>query len=277
MQKNGMFAVISPGVAVRPWFRKFARSVTITFRQDRLLAQLGASAAWQFAVLPSDITGLVEQIRLVETEAIRWGGRPPRKYRSRGLIIIDGDWDTRCKQPIDTYLRSYTYGLSIHELVVEGRPYIETTQYSQMVEQLKRGDNPKGCASIAEIDAYFDRLQRACWMIRTEGYKSQTELDTGLPDDEIMVYVDRNGELQKQQGSGHHRLAIARLLKVQHVPVCIRGIHRRWVEQCYNRFGGDLISALRQDLAERLPVQSLCGQCPSELSSGGVVARTWPQ
>jgi hypothetical protein len=272
MQKNVVLAVGSPLVSLRPWFRKSARSVTIALRQDRLLAQLGASAAWQVAVLPSDITGLVEQIRLVETEAILWGGRPPRKFRSRGLIIIDGDWDTRCKQPIDTYLRSDAYGRSIQELVVEGRPYTETTQYSQMVERLKRGDNLKGCASIADIHAYFDRLQRACWMIRTEGYKSQTELDTGSPHDEIMVYVDRNGELHKQQGSGHHRLAIARLLKVQHVPVCIRGIHLQWVEQCYRRFGGDVISALRQDLAERLPVKSPCVPCPSVLPSGGVIA-----
>lgn len=226
-------------------------------RPDRLLAQLGASPAQQIAVLPSDISDLVEQILLVKTEAIQWGGRPPRKYRKRGLAILDGDWDTCCREPIDDYLRSDVFGLSVHELFVERRRYTETTQYSQMAERLKRGDTPKNCASMTDIHTYFDRLYRLYRTIEVEGYKSQIELGTRLPQDEIVVYVDRNGELHKQQGSGHHRLAIARLLKVKCVPVCVLGVHKRWVERCHRSFGGDVISALRRGMFEELSVKAV--------------------
>lgn len=236
---------------------RLRRLLTIALRPDRLLARLDASAAQQIAVLPGDISDWVEPVLLVETAAIQWGGRPPRKYRKSGLAILDGDWDICCRQPIDIYLRSDVFGRSIHELFVEGRPYTETMQYLQMVERLKQGDTPKNCASMADICAYFDRLCRIYRMIEAAGYRSQVELDTGLPRDEIMVYVDRNGELHKQQGSGHHRLAIARLLKVKHVPVCVLGVHKRWVVHCHRRFGGDVISALQRGMSEELSVTSL--------------------
>lgn len=126
-----------------------------------------------------------------------------------------------------------------------------------MVERLKQEGTTKKCASITDIEAYFDRLHSVFRPIESEGYKSQVELGRTRLQDEIMVYVDRNGEFHKQQGSGHHRLAIARLLKVKHVPVCVLSIHKRWVEHCYRRFGGNVISALRRGMSQELTVKPL--------------------
>jgi hypothetical protein len=232
-----------------------ASSLTAALRQDRLLARVGAGPRLQIASLPGDISDLVDQVVTVETSAIRWGGRPPGAHQNRGLAILGGDWDLDHRAPIGDYLATDDYGASIHELFVEGLPYRETAQYAQMVARLEAGDTPKRCTSMAEVDAYFDHLREAYDSIRREGYKPQTELAGGRADDEIMVYVDRDGELHKRQGSGHHRLAIARLLVVEHVPVCILGIHQRWAERCHQKFGGDVVAALRRYLREELSVR----------------------
>jgi hypothetical protein len=249
--------VVTPGrvmSAVRELRRTVAaahRSAAAALRYDRWLARVGVGLAGQIAALPRDISALVPHVRVVPTEAIRWGGRPPGPHRPKGLIVMPaGEWDLQCKQPIDDYLSADAYGSSIHELFVEGTPYTETAQYAQMLDRLARGERPKHFTSVAEVDSYFHRLNEAYASIAAHGYRSQAELGTGTEDDEIRVYVDRNGELHKQWGSGHHRLAIARLLGIENVPVCIGGVHRQWVERCHARFGGDVISALRRGIDE---------------------------
>jgi L-alanine-DL-glutamate epimerase-like enolase superfamily enzyme len=230
---------------IRRTLAETSASATVVVRQDLILSRLGAGAAAQIASLPGDISTLVEPVLVVDIAAIRWGGRPERQHHRGGLAILDGDWDLERKQPIEEYLLDDGYSRSIHELFVEGRPYTETAQYRQMVSRLERGETPKRCRSLEDVHRYFAELHLAYRSVETNGYRSQVALGSGASRDEITVYVDRNGELHKQQGSGHHRLAIARLLGVEEVPVCILGIHRLWVEACQRRYGGDVISAVR--------------------------------
>jgi hypothetical protein len=243
--------------ALRTRLGAMHREVLLTVRPDRLLARVGAGTAWQLALIPTDIGGLVEQVVTVRTEAIRWGGRPRREWsRPESLLILDGDWDIVCREPIDSYMDGYPFSRSIYEMFVEGRHFTETTQHAQMVEMLESGKTPKGFTSLTEVHASFEDVVRAYGAIQAEGYRSQADLGTGMPYNEINVYVDRNGELHKQQGEGHHRLAIARLLQVEHVPVYIRGVHKQWVYNCHRRAGGDVISALRHWVLQELAVST---------------------
>lgn len=235
---------------MKGWSQRKYKSLYKSLRLHQVVAKLGGSFELQFALLPLDISDLVQQIMVVETAKIRWGGRPPRTYRKSGLIIAAGDWDMVRKEPIESYLDSDIYCRSIRQIFVEGRPIDQTDQFMQMTQRLAAGDIPKGCRSLKEIHACFSGLLKAYETIKTEGYKMQSELNSPNLHDEIMVYIDRNGELHKQQGSGHHRLAIARLLKIEQVPVCVLGLHKQWAKQCYERYGNNIIFAVNQGLKQ---------------------------
>lgn len=227
------------------------RNIYPRLRLHESVARHGGGFDSQAAVLPRDISGLVARVVVVRTHDIVWGGRPARRYRrqrGRGLVIAGGDWDMVCKQDIETYLDSYSYSRSIRQLFVERLPIERTDQYALMAERVARGRRIKGCRSLAEIDAYFARLFDAYRSIATGGYKSQVALRSGDPYDEITVYVDRKGELQKQHGNGHHRLAMARLLGIERVPVCIGGVHQQWARRCFERFGRDVVHAVDHGL-----------------------------
>lgn len=107
----------------------------------------------------------------------------------------------------------------------------------------------KDCESEDDIEKYFHFLNYVYNDIRCRGYKTQEEL--GNPDrKEVTVYIDRNGEFHKQQGTGHHRLAIARLLKLQYLPVHIQGVHFKWAQKCFSKYGKNLIQAVNRGIIQ---------------------------
>ncbi len=79
---------------------------------------------------------------------------------------------------------------------------------------------------------------------------AQAELGLANWSDEIKVFVDRNGELHKLQGAGHHRLAMARLLDLKRIPVMVIGVHRDWALRMQARYGTDVIAAVDRALLQ---------------------------
>lgn len=236
---------------VKCWWQQGYKKLYQHLRLYQVVAQFGGSFDLQFALLPEDLSDLVQQIILIRTTDIQWGGRPPREYRKSGFMIEPGDWDLVKKEPIKSYLESDIYCRSIRQLFVEGRPIEKTDQYVQMTQRLAAGETPKKCQSLEDIYTNFSGIYKAYETMKTEGYKTQAELNSPNLQDEIMVYIDRNGEFHKQQGSGHHRLALARLLEVAEVPVCVLSIHKEWAKKCYERYGKTIIFAVNQGLKER--------------------------
>ena len=161
------------------------------------------------------------------------------------LFILDGDWDQTGTKSID-----YTAGTAktIHQLFVEEKPHFETVQYKRMKEAIESGHpEPKKlgaywCKTIEDIDEYFTRLIKAYKQIKAEGYKSQGELAAENPGtvdnlkDEILLYIDRNGELILGRG-GTHRFFIAKLLALPSVPGLLMGVHKQWAKNCHKHYG----------------------------------------
>ena len=243
--------------------------------------RLGLSAAAQIRLVPRRLTvacGLMEQPYRFPLQAVRWGGRPAGGERrvghghGRGLIF-DGDWDVADKRPIEDYLGSYVYSQTVLQFLGQGVDHRETPQYHEMMSCLRRGAighwRLRRCRTAADVDAYFTTMKGTFEAIGRNGYRSQVEL--GAPDrfDEIKVFVDRNGELHKLQGAGHHRLAMARLLALNDVPLVVLGVHRRWALRCFAAAGGgaDIITAIDRGL------RAAAVQAPSARSSSGLSPR----
>lgn len=173
------------------------------------------------------------RLRWVDPEDIEYlhAGRP----KQPGLVL-DGDWDTPAKRFVETAACE-----SIQQRYEDGRDWSETPLYEYYRERIERGDPSGRVATYAELEAYFTRIDRLYERIKSKGYRSQRDLlaedptaahtannDTIHPAlNEIGVNIYRDGTLAKKT-SGNHRLAIARVLGIERVPVVVRTRHAEW-------------------------------------------------
>ncbi len=158
------------------------------------------------------------------------------KFKYAGEVI-DGDWD-RVDRPFeetDVY-RAYEAHFR------EGVPWTETAFFHRVVDQIAAGKTMWGCTTRAEFERRCRRIDRLYEIIRDHGYKSQRELlAENAPDpiekrrsslterivrDEVAVSVARDGELLFSDG--RNRLAIAKVLGLDEIPVWILVRHADW-------------------------------------------------
>lgn len=223
---------------------------------NRLYHSLGLQGETQVRLVPRRLlvtSELMRQPYLVPRKAIRWGGRPAGGEARRGGghgagLIFDGDWDMTDRRPIDAYLSDYIYSRTVLDVLRDGLPYRQTQQYQEMLALVRSGAThewqARGCRTEDDIAAYFEAMHRTFEQIRLHGYRTQVELGEPDPFNEIKVFVDRYGELHKQQGAGHHRLAMATILEVPVLPVLVMGVHRDWALHCFRTFGRDVITSI---------------------------------
>lgn len=217
---------------------------------------LNVSAEQQLALIPRRLRAtsrLLSQPYRVPLTLVRWGGRPPGGEARRGNgegggFVFDGDWDLVDRRPLMDYLKDYVYSRTVLEYLGDGLPFRSTAQYAEMSDLVARGLTDtwqaRGCRTMVDVDRYFEAMRHTFESIRRHGYRSQRELGSGQPFDEIKVFVDRDGEIHKQQGAGHHRIAMAKLLQVPEIPVLVMGVHRNFALSCQSRFGLDVITSI---------------------------------
>lgn len=162
--------------------------------------------------------------------------RTPSKRWGR---VADGDWDLAVV-PFDETVAFR----SVEAHFQDGVPWAETTEFEQYRDRLAAGERPKGCATEAELEARFEELDTIYDRIATDGYRSQPELWADQPGyqrtvfykwdrtidprlDEVTISIGRNGQLVHSD-RGDHRLAIAKLLGCQEIPVLVRRRHAAW-------------------------------------------------
>lgn len=162
---------------------------------------------------------------------------------------VDGNWDERGRP-----FMHRTYPKAIEQHFVDGLEWDETVL-------AEKYDGPALEERGAEIDRLYHR-------IRTEGYKSQRQLLEDAPDaawsglndamhplaNEIAVDIGRNGELLWNM-CGQHRLAIAKVLEIDRIPVQVFRRHKDWQAlRDRARRGGEIPESVRDhpDLADVL-------------------------
>lgn len=140
-------------------------------------------------------------------------------------LVLDGEWD----QPSDLKFEESNLFISMQDHFTNGVPWTETPFFQRVVRQIEGGEVKWGCKTAEEflerckrdIDSLYETIQ-------SEGYKTQRDLKRRSVSNEIRLAVDRRGRLMFLDG--RHRLAIARLLGLQSVPVKIVLRHREWID-----------------------------------------------
>lgn len=196
---------------------------------------------------------ILDNLLYIDPILVKWGGKPSGAYRE-GYFIAQGDWDLVLKESIESYMNSHIYCKAIIHIFLEKRPYSECEQYREMLNLVQNGKTDdwraKKCTTEADVDMYFLKLSNIFEKIKHEGYKTQVQMGEKDHYDEIAIYIDRSGELQKQQGSGHHRFAMSQILGIKSIPVVVKSIHYQWAEKCFFSYGGNLVDSINQGLRD---------------------------
>ena len=141
-------------------------------------------------------------------------------------FIKDGDWDLKTKPILPSYYENHRWFRSTFQYFAEGLPLEECDEYLMCPPSHR----PKKLEKYKELEKVFQAMKK-------EGYKSQDELGvTPKPMfhkyhvDEINVAIDRDGRFLRVRPAGNHRLAMAMILKLESIPVYVRGVHREWAK-----------------------------------------------
>ncbi len=142
--------------------------------------------------------------------------------------VVDGDWE-EASEPFDE--RAVPRG--IEQRYGEGREWRETALFDAFREQLARFGNAWGHTDLDGFTERCRRIDRLHDAIQTSGYRRQDQLHG--PDGyattarlaEINVDIGQEGDIY-WRAYGQHRLALAKLLDVDSVPVVVHRRHARW-------------------------------------------------
>lgn len=158
--------------------------------------------------------------------------------------IEGGDWDLD-----DPAERKVMWAESVEETplylgfverFVDGRDWEETTLYRTAAELIRSGDRAWRSESIEELDDRCQRVDELYEEMREHGYRSQRKLAGVAPNidepfgflneqiNEVAVDIARDGELLLVDN--RHRLALARVLDIDTIPVTVIVRHEQWVE-----------------------------------------------
>lgn len=178
------------------------------------------------------------KIEYVNPDTIkRYTGRVGREHMNRRKLfgsVLNGDFDKSGIRMEESSIYQAAKDHFIHKI-----PWNKTDAFRHRMKKFERGEYSSSQYKTKEdiLDRYrrFDELYER---IRVEGYRSQHEIlkESGNTNDglfldtldEVTVDVGRNGELLLVDGI--HRLAIAKVLELDKIPVVFLVRHKEWME-----------------------------------------------
>ncbi|WP_395502165.1 ParB N-terminal domain-containing protein [Ectopseudomonas mendocina] len=142
-------------------------------------------------------------------------------------LLRDGDWDIKRKSFIEVEASDSRY-ISCQELL-NGVPLEQTVEFRLLRERLARHGEARGMKSQAQLISYMQKTKSLYQQVAAEGrLRTQAELGRCSYGGEINCAISRDGQLLKTD-DGNHRFAVARYLKLSHVPVQISVIHSDFI------------------------------------------------
>jgi 2-polyprenyl-3-methyl-5-hydroxy-6-metoxy-1,4-benzoquinol methylase len=201
-----------------PQFHKYLRKLRFTIWRNKVA----------FRNILRNVNIIPDQLIWVDTHKIIKAGVGWGKYIKlhEAGKIVRGNWDlnTMPFEELDVYR-------SLKARFIDKVKWEDTSYYKGILSQVNIGNKLYGVSDgkdLAErlnyIDHLFDEIQKY-------GYKTQQE---SLHDssslrilDEITVRIARDGEILFEDG--RHRLAIAKILGLQKIPVMVTWRHKEWV------------------------------------------------
>jgi len=111
-----------------------------------------------------------------------------------------------------------------------GKPWHDTQFYKRVINEILSGKVKWGCISVNDFEQRLIQIEKLYNNMKNTGYKTQSELGTNTPWDEIKVCIARSGEVMLLDG--RHRLAIARILNLKSIPIIVFVRHKEWYNFC---------------------------------------------
>jgi len=166
-----------------------------------------------------------------------------------GTYVLGGDWDDLPrggKEWIDTVGQSpqlrpfeqYRFFRSLKRHFLNNEPWDSLSYYQELLDS--------GYSST-EVDRRLAQIDSLYESIRTNGYRTQRELKKSgqtstqylpMAYAEIRINIGRSGELL-WSGGGRHRLAIAKVLGLESVPVRVWVRHQKWQQRRVEQYQSD--------------------------------------
>jgi hypothetical protein len=145
--------------------------------------------------------------------------------------LKDGDWDKN-----GYAIENYGSIMSILKKRVENKSAFDNIEeYLQNLVYIEAGGTPDNCYTCRQYEAKWRSIEMLYYQIKANGYRTQTELGTNQPYNELRIQIGREGELLFEDGI--HRLIIAKLLGMDKVPAIITRRHKQ-----YARDNGNLLN-----------------------------------
>ncbi|SDL18170.1 hypothetical protein [Halarsenatibacter silvermanii] len=169
------------------------------------------------------------------------------KESFRKNFIKKGAWDKNKMELIPNFYEKFdSVGpiafKSMIQLFENDLPYNKTKEFKH------KFNNENLNANICEKQ--YHKLYNK---MKEEGYKSQKEMGNYIKGskmlDEIRIAIDRNGKPGFIASGGNHRLAIAKILNIEKLPVIVDGVHSKWAKKCVEKYNkNDVLKAINQGL-----------------------------
>jgi hypothetical protein len=152
--------------------------------------------------------------------------------------VVPGEWDIGTENLEDNELF-----YSFEEHFQEHKDWEKTELYSRELSYVnqEKGWDGRDFSNKNEIKSYLKDKDKLFQKVQREGYRTQNDLNSEdnisfwVPDsmalerNEITVHVGRDGSFILEDG--FHRLAIAKVLGLDKVPVRIAARHSEWQER----------------------------------------------
>ena len=159
-------------------------------------------------VKPIDIT-----FKVFSERALKLGG------------VMEGDWDQKIKPIVETFKYK-----SMVQHFVGGAPWEETDIFRKVYQsRLAEEGCVLDCSNINQLkDRYESRIDPLYQDMKCNGFVVILDKN-GKAIDIPHVHIGRDGTILFGN-RGNHRLAIAKLLKLDYIPAHVRTRHKKWEE-----------------------------------------------
>ncbi|AUX10655.1 hypothetical protein AArcSl_3044 [Halalkaliarchaeum desulfuricum] len=200
-------------------------------------------------------------LRWIDPDRSIYDALPPTPERPRIGCVEGGDWDL-----IDDRFADRAVPQAIDLRFREGYEWAETPLPAHVRDQVERFGDAWGHVEDA-VERRCRAIEELYESMRTDGYLTQATLAArgtsgpGPPPvptlGEITVDVGRDGRLCWRR-NGQHRLAIARVLGIERVPVLIARRHAAW-QAIRDRIREDGTMVIEPTLRGHPDLADLCG------------------
>jgi hypothetical protein len=215
----------------------------------RAAGTLRLGFAVQLRLLPPQRMAKVIWIRLssIEHEIRIPKNFPGLTFNRYYRPVLDGDWDLDTISYSD-HLRDNLGFRVIYELFVENKPLYETAQYKQMEQEILTTGESADYLWFHTMEQVVEHLQAYEPIfndMKENGYKSEAQQGFDPLVNELRLCIGRDGKFI-HVAHGRHRVAMAKILGIEHVAVCIYAVHRLWAELCFKKYGGGVLDAIHK-------------------------------